>query len=261
MEIIEFLSDNLTLVVAGIFICIICFFQWVSFLSTKKIIQQLDNFFPGIDSLQVKKYHVKASEMQYEKALKKFMASPKSIDTDENYQEDVIEVPLIINSNESNPLFNQIILKTNAYLCKNAGTTSELSILTDICEHQLDSLEEKVHNSLNVPLFLGLAGTFTGIILGLIGVDFEEIFATDAVSNMTGLQHLLWGVIVAMSVSLLGLILTVFNSAISFKSAVSNSSEKKDDYFDFLRNAIGPLCELMAETISSAAAETGSVPS
>lgn len=250
---IEFFSnkDNWALMIAGIVIILIVILQWRSFLSTKKIIQQLADFFPSIDSLHVKKFRVNANSMQYDEGLKKFLASPKSVDEDD-YDEDVIEVSQIINSGDSNHLFNQMIYKTNAYLCKNAGTTSELGILTDICDHQLDSLEEEVHNSLNVPLFLGLAGTFTGIILGLIGVNFKEIFATDAISNMTGLQHLLYGVVVAMCASLMGLGLTVYNSAISFKTAISKSSEKKDDYFDFLRRELVPtLSNSMSQSLNS----------
>ena len=124
--------------------------------------------------------------------------------------------------------------------------------MTDICEHQLDTMEEEVQNSLNVPLFLGLAGTFTGIILGLIGIDFKEIIGTGNAANLIGLQHLLYGVVVAMCASLMGLGLTVYNSAISFKTAVTKSGAAKDDYFDFLRRELVPtLSNSMSQSLNS----------
>ena len=49
-------------------------------------------------------------------------------------------------------------------------------ILEDICDSQKGALEDEIHNSLNVPLYLGLAGTFVGIITGadrgLISIRF-----------------------------------------------------------------------------------------
>ena len=78
-----------------------------------------------------------------------------------------------------------------------------MSVLRDISDNQKGALEDDIQNSLNVPLYLGLAGTFVGIITGLIGVDFNQIFGTT--SNLDGLQHLLYGVVAAMFASLLGM--------------------------------------------------------
>ena len=244
-------SDNWALVVAGIVIIVLVFLQWKSFLSTKGVIKQLLNFFPDADKLRVKKIKVKPALVSSDKQLKLFLENPKGGDADED-DEDLIDVSIIVPVTECNKLFKAMINKTNTYLCKNAGTTAEFSILTDICERQLDTLEEEAHNSLNVPLFLGLAGTFTGIILGLIGVNFEEIFSTGEAANLGGLQHLLYGVIGAMFASLMGLGLTVYNSAISYKGAVAQSSNKKDDYFDFLRRELVPtLSNSMSQSLNS----------
>lgn len=244
-------SDNWALVVAGIVILVLVFLQWKSFLSTKEIIKQLMNFFPDAEKLKVQKFKIKSELVASDKQLRLFLANPKGSDIDE-YDEDIIDVSIIIPPAGCNKLFTAMIFKTNMYLCKNAGTTAEFSILTDICERQLDTLEEEAHNALNVPLFLGLAGTFTGIILGLIGVDFEEIFRPGTDANFNGLQHLLYGVIGAMFASLMGLGLTVYNSAISYKSAVAQSSNKKDDYFDFLRRELVPtLSNSMSQSLNS----------
>ena len=250
---IEFLSnkDNWALIIAGIVIVIIVIFQWRSFLSTRSIINYLHRFFPNADSLIVKKCTLSSKTISDEKLLKEFLKNPQDEEFDE-YAEDLVEVAIIVSPQEANSLFKAMINKTNVYLCKNIGTSAELSVMTDICERQLDTLEEEAHNSLNVPLFLGLAGTFTGIILGLVGVDFKEIFAAEQTSNLVGLQHLLYGVVVAMCASLMGLGLTVYNSAIAYKGAVSHSSNKKDEYYDFLRREIVPtLSNSMSQSLDS----------
>ena len=250
---IEFLSnkDNWALIIAGTVIVIIVIFQWRSFLSTRSIINYLHRFFPNADSLIVKKYTLSSKTISDEKLLKEFLKNPQDEEFDE-YAEDLVEVAIIVSPQEANSLFKAMINKTNVYLCKNIGTSAELSVMTDICERQLDTLEEEAHNSLNVPLFLGLAGTFTGIILGLVGVDFKEIFAAEQTSNLVGLQHLLYGVVVAMCASLMGLGLTVYNSAIAYKGAVSHSSNKKDEYYDFLRREIVPtLSNSMSQSLDS----------
>ena len=98
---------------------------------------------------------------------------------------------------------------------------------------------------------MGLAGTFVGIITGLIGVDFKEMFDSST-TELTGLQHLLYGVVVAMSASFLGLGFTVFNSAVSYKEAVTKSNEGKGEYMDFLRRELMPLLSnSMASSLNS----------
>ena len=89
-----------------------------------------------------------------------------------------------------------------------------------------------------------------GIITGLIGVDFNQIFGTT--SNLDGLQHLLYGVVAAMFASLLGLGFTVYNSAISYKNAVSKSNEGTEEYINFLRRELMPLLSnSMASSLNS----------
>ena len=166
--------------------------------------------------------------------------------------EDYINLSLIVSQKEGMPKgrLGKIIHRTNEYLCKNTGTSADLSVLRDISDNQKGALEDDIQNSLNVPLYLGLAGTFVGIITGLIGVDFNQIFGTT--SNLDGLQHLLYGVVAAMFASLLGLGFTVYNSAISYKNAVSKSNEGTEEYINFLRRELMPLLSnSMASSLNS----------
>lgn len=143
-----------------------------------------------------------------------------------------------------------IINRTNEYLCKNTGTSADLGVLEDICDSQKETLEDEIQNSLNVPLYLGLAGTFIGIITGLLGVDFDQIFGNS--NNLNGLQHLLYGIVAAMCASLLGLGFTVYNSAVTYKAAVSKCDNGKGNYMNFLRRELMPLLSnSMASSLNS----------
>ena len=74
-----------------------------------------------------------------------------------------MNVSLICNTNGS-AAFRQVVVETNEYLCKNAGTSADLGVLQDICEKKLEVKENAARSTLNLPLFIGLGGTFIGII-------------------------------------------------------------------------------------------------
>lgn len=61
-----------------------------------------------------------------------------------------------------------------------------------------------------------------------------------------------YSIIAAMCASLLGLGFTVYNSAISYKSAVAKSNEGKEEYMNFLRRELMPLLSnSMASSLNS----------
>lgn len=225
--------------------------QVFSFLKTKKNITELRDLFKEVDNLSLKETSVTSDVLRNKSSLQKFLENiPSRIE--EGLDEDYINLSLIVSQKEGMPKgrLGKIIHRTNEYLCKNTGTSADLSVLRDISDNQKGALEDDIQNSLNVPLYLGLAGTFVGIITGLIGVDFNQIFGTT--SNLDGLQHLLYGVVAAMFASLLGLGFTVYNSAISYKNAVSKSNEGTEEYINFLRRELMPLLSnSMASSLNS----------
>lgn len=69
---------------------------------------------------------------------------------------------------------------------------------------------------------------------------------------MNGLQHLLYGVMAAMGASLVGLGLTVYNSAFSYGKTMAIVDAKKEDYYDFIRRELMPvLSNSMASSLNS----------
>ena len=222
------MQEYIGLIVAVAVVLVVIALQVFSFLKTKKNITELRDLFKEVDNLSLKETSVTSDVLRNKSSLQKFLENiPSRIE--EGLDEDYINLSLIVSQKEGMPKgrLGKTIHRTNEYLCKNTGTSADLSVLRDISDNQKGALEDDIQNSLNVPLYLGLAGTFVGIITGLIGVDFNQIFGTT--SNLDGLQHLLYGVVAAMFASLLGLGFTVYNSAISYKNAVSKSNEGTEE--------------------------------
>lgn len=245
------MQEYIGLIVAVAVVLVVIALQVFSFLKTKKNITELRDLFKEVDNLSLKETSVTSDVLRNKSSLQKFLENiPSRIE--EGLDEDYINLSLIVSQKEGMPKgrLGKIIHRTNEYLCKNTGTSADLSVLRDISDNQKGALEDDIQNSLNVPLYLGLAGTFVGIITGLIGVDFNHIFGTT--SNLDGLQHLLYGVVAAMFASLLGLGFTVYNSAISYKNAVSKSNEGTEEYINFLRRELMPLLSnSMASSLNS----------
>ena len=245
------MQEYIGLIVAVAVVLVVIALQVFSFLKTKKNIKELRDLFKEVDNLSLKETSVTSDVLRNKSSLQKFLENiPSRIE--EGLDEDYINLSLIVSQKEGMPKgrLGKIIHRTNEYLCKNTGTSADLSVLRDISDNQKGALEDDIQNSLNVPLYLGLAGTFVGIITGLIGVDFNQIFGTT--SNLDGLQHLLYGVVAAMFASLLGLGFTVYNSAISYKNAVSKSNEGTEEYINFLRRELMPLLSnSMASSLNS----------
>lgn len=249
------IQEYIGLIFAVIVVAAVIIFQIRSFLKTKGKIKELDSLFEDVDTLSLKETSITPSVLRNKESLQKFLQSIPPRHNDENGDEskDYTDLSLIVfqdGSKSSNKKFKMIINRTNEYLCKNTGTSADLGVLEDICDSQKETLEDEIQNSLNVPLYLGLAGTFIGIITGLLGVDFDQIFGNT--NNLNGLQHLLYGIVVAMCASLLGLGFTVYNSAVTYKTAVSKCDDGKGDYMNFLRRELMPLLSnSMASSLNS----------
>jgi hypothetical protein len=251
----EMIQEYIGLIIAVIVVAVVIAVQIHSFLKTKGKIKELNSLFEDVDTLLLQETSITPNVLRDKVSLRKFLQNipPRHDDENGNDSKDYTDLSLIVfhDKNKSlNERFKMIINHTNEYLCKNTGTSADLGVLEDICDNQKETLEDEIQNSLNVPLYLGLAGTFIGIITGLLGVDFDQIFGNT--NNLNGLQHLLYGIVAAMCASLLGLGFTVYNSAVTYKAAVSKCNNGKGDYMNFLRRELMPLLSnSMASSLNS----------
>lgn len=249
----EILKDNILWLVIVVIIVIVVV-QLRSFIQTRQKIRNLSTLYKDVSVLFLKHTKITKEELTSKSALQAFLQEipSRGFDTNEDGEQGT-HVALLASEDGFflNERFDSIVIKTNEYLCKNTGTSADLPVLEAICETQKNTLQEEIHNSLNIPLYLGLAGTFIGIIFGLFGLDVSQLVSNNA-ENMGTLQQLINGIICAMSASLLGLIMTVYNSAFQYKQAVSAANEGQEEYMSFMRRELLPLLSnSMASSLNS----------
>ena len=257
-------TDLWLIIVAAIIVLFVLFFQCKSFNETRKKIRELATFFPAFNKLRITKSSITPSILNSKAELEKFISNPPKRQSDsdnfddypDNENESFImsysDVDLVKVEDSFSKPFKEVVDETNAYLCKNVGTSAEFEILEDICERKIDAIETQIQNTLNIPLYLGLAGTFIGIIVGLGGIVFniDSLFSSGL--SIGPIQNLLLGVVIAMFASLIGLCLMTWNSAIEYKKALNTCYRDKNAYLDFIRRELMPnLSNSMAASLNS----------
>jgi hypothetical protein len=143
----------------------------------------------------------------------------------------------------SSPEFAQIITDTNDYLRANKGAAADFNTLRDISEREASLLDQEIEAQISTPLYLGLLGTFLGAILGLIALvnpfGDETSAAGGASFNNADVTHFLGGILIAMSGSFIGLLLTLGGNQL-LKSARAQRDRYKNGYYNFLQKALLP---------------------
>jgi hypothetical protein len=237
------------------FIMSIVALQLYTFWDVRKKMQDLRSFFPqNFNDIAVVKYLVPKGLLKdndgFPLFIKGISKGNSTIIGDEATEKEEVEVLVIDEATrQKHEKFNEVILSTNAYLCKNKGASADFNILQDICDRHIQRLDNSISNLINVPLYIGLAGTFLGIIIGLSGIDFTT--ATGAIEPES-ISQLLNGVIAAMVASLFGLGLTVWNTALNYKPAVYRNDTDKNHYYDFIQRELLPVLNIgMAGSLTS----------
>ena len=133
---------------------------------------------------------------------------------------------------QSNPTFKTIIESINVYLKKNKGNAIDYHLIKDIVDRNCDALEDEIQAQLPMPLYAGLAGTMSGVIVGVgylwLSGGLKELLSTDkteqvanavaktseqaVTSGANGIEAVLGGIALAMLASFIGIVLTTFGS-------------------------------------------------
>jgi hypothetical protein len=238
----------------GFIVCIVLL-QLYTFFDVRGKMRELRSFFPkDFDDIKVVKYFIPRNLLKDNMAFASFInginKTYTSVIGDNDDEKEEVEV-LVLDDliKASHHDFNEVIESTNAYLCKNKGASADFNILQDICDRHIQRLDNSISNLINVPLYIGLAGTFVGIIIGLSGIDFTS--ASGAIQPES-INQLLNGVIAAMVASLFGLGLTVWNTALNYKPAVYQNDTDKNNYYDFIQRELLPVLNIgMAGSLTS----------
>lgn len=141
--------------------------------------------------------------------------------------------------------FASIIRSTNQYLKRNKGAAADFDILKDVSERYSEAMDAEVQSTVATPLYVGLLGTFSGVIIGLSSLIWSGL-GGDETGGAAGsfitdqnIPSFLFGVLIAMSGSFLGLLLTLMGNN-ALKNARSLRDRHKNGYYTFLQTNLLP---------------------
>lgn len=131
---------------------------------------------------------------------------------------------------------NTLITEINHYVTKTKGTT-DFAVIQNKVERKLNMRYDQSVAKLTFPTHLGLMGTFAGVFIGIS----MFICGFDGAGDITdeSIKNLLFGVLVSMSTSLIGLFLTTINNALAGESR-KNIEEDKNYFYDFVQTELMP---------------------
>lgn len=139
---------------------------------------------------------------------------------------------IVLVGNENSDL-NYLIEEINIYLYKTKGT-SDYEFIRNKVERKLNMRYDQSMVHIAFPTYLGLMGTFSGVFLGILTflLGFEGGSVTD-----NSIRNLLAGVLVSMSTSLIGLILTTYNNH-KAGEARKKIEDDKNEFYDFIQTEV-----------------------
>lgn len=186
-----------------------------------------------------------------ERARDFFLATPSySVVTDG--EDKIIDV-----SNLDGELLG-LVRELNKYISRNKGTT-DFSIIQNKTERFANTMFENASSNLAFPTYMGLMGTFIGVLMGLVGFvlpDFIREFGLDIGSDEeANITRLVYGVIVSMITSAVGLYFTTKSNkaATEYKRMMD---ERKNMFYDFIQNELMPVLGMSVVAALSQLKET-----
>lgn len=147
-----------------------------------------------------------------------------------------------ITGGASNSFFKEIKDTINKYISGNSNSVMDFQIIKDTVDRQCDSIESQIESQTPVPLYLGLAGSMVGIIVGLITLvltgDFTKLVDGNQ-DSFLGIASLLLAVAVAMVASLCGIGMTTIITY-EYKDKKSEAENGKSAFISWMQSVVFP---------------------
>lgn len=131
---------------------------------------------------------------------------------------------------------NNIISEINHYVVKTRGTT-DFAVIQNKVERNLTMRYDQAMSKLSFPTNIGLMGTFLGVFLGI--VMFVLGFNGSDELRDSSIRNLLIGVLISMSTSFIGLLLTTVNTG-RIGEAQKDVESDKNEFYDFIQTELMP---------------------
>ena len=141
---------------------------------------------------------------------------------------------------------HNLIRDINEYIEKSKGTVA-FSIIQNKTERRISMLYEIATSKLSFPTQIGLMGTFAGVLLGLV----MFLIGTKRFGQITDdtINSLIFGVLVSMATSCLGIFLLIKSHSKSSK--ITNQIDRdKNEFYEWVQNELMPSVDVsMVEAI------------
>lgn len=152
----------------------------------------------------------------------------------ERLGDDIAKLTLV-KTKGKNEIITRITKTINTYLINNYSAAVNFSIIKDIIDREVEVKDEEITQTITIPLYLGLAATMVGIILGLFSMP-----DLDGDGFSEGVNALINGVKLAMIASLSGLFFTTLLSSRFYKNAKSKVLKEKNEQLSYLQAKLLP---------------------
>lgn len=243
-------------------VIIIVSVQFYLFITTKNKINVFKNIFPDSENYSISKIGLKKEFFDFKpneifSNLKELIdeSEPKIIKEEQSdansggklftvpaqYEVDErVYVDIIALKEKGNYVTHKIIYSLNTYLLRNRGVASDFHLIKDVAERNTDAVENEINQTISLPLYLGLLGTFLGIVVGLFQISGINFSSNPSALDLA-IATLLDGVKIAMIASFSGLLLTIINSGYIYKNAIVIVEDTKNDFYTFIQTDLLPV--------------------
>ncbi|MBD5310995.1 MAG: hypothetical protein HDS13_02360 [Bacteroides sp.] len=130
-----------------------------------------------------------------------------------------------------------LIKELNEYTRKNHGTT-DFSVIQNKTERKINVMYENATSKLAFPTYLGLMGTFLGVFCGLLSFNWGLFNSVNGITD-AAISNLIWGVLVSMATSFIGLFLTTISNHVA-SDTQKIVGEDKNEFYEFIQNELMP---------------------
>ncbi|MDE6463096.1 MAG: hypothetical protein K2L16_00500 [Muribaculaceae bacterium] len=140
---------------------------------------------------------------------------------------------------EDGSSLHTLIKELNEYTKKNHGTT-DFSVIQNKTDRKINVLYDNATSKIAFPTYVGLMGTFAGVFLGLLffTIGLGSSPNGEGITDET-IGNLITGVLVSMSTSFIGLLLTTWTHHIAAETQ-KVVREDKNDFYEFIQNELMP---------------------
>ena len=212
-----------TIAISGSVFLIFIYFQLKYFSETFGYIKLYQNFFSTVDDYKT-----------------------------ENKDVEGVSIPQLSKVGTDGCDLNDIISEINYYIEKTRGTT-DFSVIQNKVERYITMRYDQAMAKLSFPTNIGLMGTFCGVFLGIF--MFVVGFNGSDTLRDASIRNLLIGVLISMSTSFVGLLLTTTNTG-RVGEAQKEVESDKNEFYDFVQTELMPTLDVSLVSAISKLHET-----